>query len=244
MILPAREGVLRVLRASRDTGVKRVVLTSAFGAVGYGHAPRSKPFDETDWTEINDTVAPYQKSKTLAERAAWNFIETEGGHLELSVVNPLAVIGPVLGPDYSPSLGLIQRMLAGSMPFCPKFSVGFVDVRDVADLHVRAMTNPAANGQRFLAISGRALSVRELALIMKKRLGADASRVSSIELPNWAMRILALRSPAVKGLLPQLGKVMDATSAKAISLLDWSPRPLEASIVETAQSLLSLRETR
>lgn len=240
MIRPARDGVLRVLRVARDAGVRRVVLTSAFGAIGYGHKPRATPFDETDWTELNDTVAPYQKSKTLAERAAWDFIKAEGGGLELAAVHPLAVLGPVLGPDYSPSLGLIKRMLEGSMPFCPKFSVGFVDVRDVADLHLRAMTDPAANGQRFLAISEHALSVREVAQILRRNLGPAAGRVPTVELPNWVMRLIARSNPGVRSLLPQLGKVMDATSAKARTTLGWAPRPLEGTIVETARSLLAL----
>jgi nucleoside-diphosphate-sugar epimerase len=241
MIVPAREGVLRVLRAARDAGVKRVVLTSAFGAIGYGHAPRQKPFDETDWTELNDTVAPYQKSKTLAERAAWDFVATEGNGLELAAVHPVAVLGPVLGPDYSPSLGLIKRLLAGEMPFLPKFSVGWVDVRDVADLHVRAMTDPAANGQRFLAISGHAISVRDLALMLRRNLGPAASRVPAFEMPTTIMRLLARFNPGVAMLLPTLGKVMDATSAKATALLGWQPRPLETSVVETARSLLALK---
>lgn len=240
MIKPAVEGVLRVLRAARDAGVKRVVLTSAFGAVGYGHGPRTKPFDETDWTEINETVAPYQKSKTLAERAAWDFIAKEGRGLELAAVHPLAVLGPVLGPDYSPSLGLIKRMLDGAMPFCPKFSVGWVDVRDVADLHVRAMTDPAAKGQRYLAISGHALTVRELGLMLKRNLGPAASKVPTRELPNWLMRLAARNNPGIRAILPQLGKVMDATSAKAIDQLGWRPRPLETSVVETARSLMAL----
>lgn len=240
MIRPAVDGVLRVLRHARDAGVRRVVLTSAFGAIGYGHKPRATPFDETDWTELNDTVAPYQKSKTLAERAAWDFIAGEGGPLELAAIHPVAVLGPVLGPDYSPSLGLIQRMLAGEMPLLPKFSTGWVDVRDVADLHLRAMTAPAASGERFLAIAGHAISVRDLARTLKRTLGADARRVSTLELPIWLTRRLAPYNPALKGLLPQLGKVMDATSAKAISRLGWQPRPLETSIIETARSLLAL----
>src|SRR6202140_4756259 len=120
LIVPAREGTLRVLRAAREAGVKRVVLTSSFAAIGYGHKVRETPFNETDWTDPNgDDVAPYTKSKTLAERAAWDFLAREGGSLELSVVNPVAVFGPVLGPDYPASIQLILRMLDGGMPRCP-----------------------------------------------------------------------------------------------------------------------------
>jgi dihydroflavonol-4-reductase len=121
LIIPARDGALRVLKASRDAGVKRVVLTSSFAAIGYGRPPQQKPFDETNWTNPNgDDVRAYTKSKTIAERAAWDWVKTEGGSLELSVVNPVGVFGPVLGPDYSTSILLIQRLMDGAMPGCPR----------------------------------------------------------------------------------------------------------------------------
>lgn len=240
MVVPAREGVLRVLRFARDAGVKRVVLTSAFGAVGYGHPPRDRPFTEDDWTLINDTVPPYQKSKTLSERAAWDFIAREGGSLELSAVNPTGVLGPALGSDFSPSLGIIDRMLKGAMPACPKFSHAFVDVRDVAALHLLAMTHPAAKGERFLASAPPCLSVLDIAKILRRRLGDRASRAPTRELPNWVMRLAARSNPAIRLMLPQLGKTFDATSAKAQRLLGWKPMNMETSIVETAESLLKL----
>ena len=147
LIVPAREGALRVLRAARDAGVKRVVLTSSFAAVGYGQKTSDRPFTEENWTEpTSPGVSPYVKSKTLAERAAWDFIAREGRALELSVVNPVAVFGPVLGPDFATSILLVQRLMNGAMPGCPRLSLGIVDVRDVADLHLRAMTHPAAKG--------------------------------------------------------------------------------------------------
>ena len=131
LIIPAREGALRVLRAARDAGVKRVVLTSSFAAVGYGHPQQNTPFTETNWTNLNDAeVTAYVKSKTLAEKAAWNFINTEGNSLELSVVNPVGVFGPVLAADYSASIQIVQRLMDGSIPGCPKLSIGVVDVRD------------------------------------------------------------------------------------------------------------------
>lgn len=241
MVRPAREGVLRVLKNARDQGVKRVVLTSAFGAVGYGHAPRNTPFTEDDWTNLDGGIAPYQKSKTLAERAAWDFIKNEGRGLELSVVNPLAVLGPVLGPDYSPSLGIVSRMLNGEIAYCPKFKVGFVDVRDVADLHIRAMIHPEANGQRFLAVSGRSYSFLELARMLHRNLGARAAKAPTRELPNWVMRLVARFNPAVRFFLPQLGKDFDATSRKANRLLGWSARDLQETVTDTAESLLALR---
>jgi len=240
LILPARNGALRVLRAARDAGVKRVVLTSSFGAIGYGHKPQTAPFDETSWTDVKGDVPAYQKSKTLAERAAWDFIANEGRTLELSVVNPVGVFGPVLGPDYSPSIQLVQRLMDGAIPGCPKLTFGFVDVRDVVDLHLRAMTHPAAKGERFIAVSGDSLSMLDIAKVLKRRMGAAAKRVPTRELPNWLMRIAALRDPTVKALLPQLGKIRNATSEKASRLLAWVPRSNEESIVDTAESLMRL----
>ena len=176
--MPAREGALRLLRAARDAGVKRVVLTSSFAAIGYGQPPRETPFDETSWTDTAASdVPPYHKSKTLAERAAWDFIAKEGGSLELAAVNPVGVFGPVLGRDYSTSILIVQRLLDGSVPGCPKFYLGVVDVRDVADLHLRAMTHPAARGERFLAVAGDFLSMLGMANVLRARLGAAARRV-------------------------------------------------------------------
>jgi len=241
LIVPAREGALRVLRASRDAGVKRVVLTSSFAAIGYGHPPQEKPFDETFWTnpDAPGTTA-YVKSKTIAERAAWDFIENEGAGLELSVVNPVGVFGPVLGPDFSTSILIVQRMLDGAIPGCPKLNFGAVDVRDTVDLHIRAMTDPAAKGERFLAVAGDFMSILEIAQILKAHLGAAARKVPTRELPNWLVRLASLRDPAVKQILPELGKTKNATNAKARRILGWSPRSNQESILSTAESLIRL----
>lgn len=237
---PARDGVLRVLRASRHAGVRRVVLTSAFGAVGYGQSARNRPSNETDWTDLNGDVPAYQKSKTLSERAAWDFIETEGRGLELSTVNPVAVMGPILGPDFSHSIRLAERMLLG-MPGCPDIRSCFVDVRDVADLHVRAMTRAAAKGERFLATSGPALSLLEVSKILRANLGEAAHKAPTRQTPNWVIRMGALfGDPAMKMLAPQLGMAMSATSEKAQRLLGWSPRSPEEAIIATGRSLLRL----
>jgi nucleoside-diphosphate-sugar epimerase len=241
LILPAREGALRVLRAARDAGAKRVVLTSSFAAVGYGKPQQASPFDETSWTNPDGSdVTPYAKSKTLAERAAWDFIMREGGTLELSVINPVGVFGPVLGPDYSTSILLIQRLMDGAMPGCPRLYFGVVDVRDVADLHIRAMTAPVARSERFLAVSGDFMSILDMAKLLKSRLGNSARRVPTRQLPDWLVRLAALRDPAVKQIVPELGKIKNATSAKAQQVLGWSPRPREDALVASAESLLRL----
>jgi dihydroflavonol-4-reductase len=230
-----------VLRAARDAGVTRVVLTSSFAAIGYGHEPRKKPFDETTWTNLHgDDVRPYVKSKTVAERAAWDFMAREGGTLELAVVNPVGVFGPVLGPDYSTSILLVQRLMDGPMPGCPRLYFGVVDVRDVADLHLRAMTHPAAKGERFLAVAGDFLSIQGIAKVLKRRMGAAAARAPTWQLPNWLVRLGALRDPALQLILSELGKTKNATSEKARRVLGWTPRSSEDAVVATAESLLRL----
>lgn len=241
LIVPAREGALRVLRAARDAGVRRVVLTSSFAAVGYGHPQQQAPFDETTWTDLDGgDVSAYVKSKTLAERAAWDFVAREGGGLELATVNPVGVFGPVLGADYATSILLVQRLLAGAMPGCPQLRFGIVDVRDVVDLHLRAMVDPAAKGERFLAVAGDFMLVREMARALKRRLGDAAKRVPTRQLPNWLVKLAALRDPAVKQIVPELGKYKNATSVKAQRMLGWSPRGNEDALLATAESLLRL----
>jgi nucleoside-diphosphate-sugar epimerase len=242
LIVPAREGALRVLRAARDAGVKRVVMTSSFAAVGYGHPQQEAPFDETSWTNLSGKdVGAYVKSKTLAERAAWDFIANEGGSLELSVVNPVGIFGPLLGPDYASSILIVQRLMDGSVPGCPRLYFGVVDVRDVADLHVRAMTDPAAKGERFLAVAGDFLPMVEIARTLRSRLGDAARKVPTRQLPDWIVRLASFRDRALRQIVPELGKVRNATSAKAQRLLGWSPRSREDALVATAESLLRAR---
>jgi nucleoside-diphosphate-sugar epimerase len=240
LIVPAREGTLRVLRASRDAGVRRVVVTSSFAAIGYGHPPRKTPFTETDWTNLNGKVGPYPKSKAIAERAAWDFIGREGGSLELSVVNPVAVFGPVLGPDYSSSILIVQRLMDGALPGCPQISFGAVDVRDVVDLHLRAMTHTAAKGERFLAVAGESMSMLDVARVLRRRMGEFSKRVPTRQLPNWLLHLASLRDPAIKLVLPELGKVKSVSNEKARRILGWTPRSNEEAIVATAESLLHL----
>lgn len=239
VIIPARDGVLRVLRAARDARVKRVVLTSTCGAIYYGHPLRQAPFDETSWSNLDGDMSAYVKSKVLAERAAWHFLATEGGGLELTTVNPAGIFGPALGNDYSASLELVKRLMTG-MPGCPQLFFGVVDVRDVADLHLRAMTAPEAKNERFIAVSGECMSMMQIAAALKARLGDSARKVPTRQLPNWLVRFGALFSPQMKQLLPLLGKVRNASSAKARRVLGWEPRSREDAVVATAESMLRL----
>ena len=241
LIVPAREGTLRVLRAARDAGVRRVVMTSSFAAIGYGQKPQTEPFTEMNWTNPRAKgVQPYAKSKTLAEHEAWNFMGRERGGMELTVVNPVGVFGPVLGADYSTSIIVVQRLMDGALPGCPKIYFGVVDVRDVADLHLRAMTHPAAVGERFLAVSGDFMSVAEMAKVLKNRMGVWAKRVRTWQIPNFVVRLAALRDPAVRQVTPELGKRKNATSEHARKLLGWEPRSREDAIAATAESLVKL----
>lgn len=241
LIRPAREGTLRVLRAARDAGVKRVVVTSSFAAIGYGHPPQRDTFDERDWTNPDAPgVQPYMKSKALAERAAWDFMAREGGDMELSVVNPVGVFGPALGANLSTSVSLVKALLDGNIPAAPRIWFGVVDVRDVAELHVKAMTDPKAVGERFLATAGNCVSLHQLALTLRSNLGSAARRVPRFELPDFLVRLAALRLPMARAAVPQLGIVRNGSSEKARRLLGWTPRPAEEAILASAESLIRL----
>lgn len=187
-----------------------------------------------------DGVTAYAKSKILAERAAWDFLAREGGELELSAVNPVNIFGPALGTHYATSVLIAKRMMDG-FPACPQVFTGLVDVRDVADLHLLAMTHPAAKGERFIAVAGDFISFLDIGKILRRRMGAAARRVPTRELPDWLLRVGALFDPSIKAILPELGKRKNATNAKAKRLLGWSPRSNEEALVATAESLVRLK---
>jgi nucleoside-diphosphate-sugar epimerase len=219
----AREGTLRVLRAARDAGVRRVVLTSSFVAVGYTPKP-SGDYTEADWTDPDmPGLAPYPRSKTIAERAAWDFIEQEGGRTELVVVNPTFILGPTLITHVRSTLPITKAMLDGTMRVAPRQRIGVADVRDVADLHMRAMAAPQAAGKRYLALAdGPTITFLEMARILRERLGPLAERVPTEEAPGEEPPRLVIHNDRAK---QELG---------------WRPRPAETTIVETAESLRDL----
>ena len=239
LIVPAREGTLRVLQAARDGGVRRLVMTSSFAAVGYGHSPRKTSFDEADWTNANASgLGAYVKSKTLAERAAWDFIAREGATLEFSVINPVGIFGPVLGSNLSTSTLIIKRMLQGGIPSCPRVYFGVVDVRDIAALHLLAMTHPDANNERFLGVAGDCVSMIDVARILRRDLGSVADKVPKRQIPDWVIRIAALWDGGARQTLPNVGRVRNSSNAKARRILGWQPRPNEEAILATAESLI------
>ncbi len=239
LIVPAREGAKRAVAAAIKAGVKRVVLTSSVAATSKGAAPVDSLSDETVWTDLNLAhVSTYSRSKTLAERAAWDLIKSSGGKTSLATVNPSLVLAPVLSNDFSDSVQVVQRLLSGKVPGLPRLGFNIVDARDVADLHIRAMTAPEAAGQRFIA-AGKFAWMAELAELLRARLGAGAAKVPKRKVPDFVLRLAAIFDRDLTAVTPNLGKKHDYTSAKAQSVLGWRPRPLEDTVLDCAKSLIA-----
>jgi dihydroflavonol-4-reductase len=238
LIVPARDGALRVLRAALDAGAERVVMTSSVAAIRSDReSSEATPYTEADWTDGNDTArTPYVRSKALAEQAAWEHARSAGAEQRLATINPGAIIGPALSNDHSYSLQAIQRLLDGT-PAAPKLGFTFVDARDVADLHIRAMTQDAAGGERFIA-TDQWLWLPEVAAVLRERLGDDAPKVPKRTAPNALIRVMALFDGGIRSVVGDLGKRSWFSSEKARSKLGWTTRPVDDSIEETARSLL------
>jgi len=237
LIGPAREGTLRVLSASLAAGVRRVVVTSSVAAVRGGVKEAAAPLTEADWTDPDDVrLEPYTRSKTIAERAAWDLVEQHGERERLAVVNPGAILGPVLGAEDSFSLQMVKRLLDG-VPGTPRIGYSVVDVRDVADLQIRAMTAPAAGGERFIAVT-EFWWMGEVAAVLRERLGPAAAKVPKRSLPDFAVRAMGIFDPSVRSVARQLGQRVELSGEKARSTLGWSPRPVEETVVDCARSLL------
>lgn len=240
LVVPARDGALRALKAARDAGVKRFVMTSSVAAISYGRGPGVHHFTEADWTDLSRPgISPYIQSKTVAERAARDWVAREGGGLEYVSICPSVVLGPVWSRDYSASVVIVKKLLDGSIGRCPDIGFGVVDVRDVADLHVRALTAPNLAGERFIA-SGRFMKMREVAAVLRERLGADAQRAPTKTLPDWLVRIAARFHPVARAVVGELGSVRNQSSAHAKAVLGWQTRAEEDSIVDAARSLIAL----
>ena len=240
LIVPARDGALRALRAAKAAGVKRFVMTSSVAAISYGRGRGVHHFTEADWTQLDKPgISPYIQSKTIAERAARDWVAKEGAGIEFCTINPSVVLGPVWSRDYSASVSLVKNLLNGSMRACPDFGFGVVDVRDVADLHVRALEAPGMAGERFIA-SGRFMKLREVADVLRAELGAQAAQVTTRDVPDWLVRVAALFNPLARAVVGELGSVrhQDASHAKAV--LGWATRPVEQSILDSARSLIAL----
>ncbi|ANY20394.1 3 beta-hydroxysteroid dehydrogenase/Delta 5--_4-isomerase [Tsuneonella dongtanensis] len=240
MIVPAREGTLRALRFARDAGVTRFVQTSSMAAVAYGRAEKVYTVSEKDWTNVDHPdVYPYVKSKTIAERAARDWVAAEGGGIEFVSVNPSMVLGPVHDADFSPSVEVVKQLLNGSMPMAPDLGFAIVDTRDCADLHVRCLETPGLAGERFLA-SGRFYKMIEVARILRDNLPPEQTRkVPTRVMPNWMVSILALVNPGVRSIKAEIGKSRNVDFSHAKERLGWATRPEAESIVDCAKSLIA-----
>ena len=240
LIVPARDGALRALKAAKAAGVKRFVMTSSMAAVAYGHGGAKTRFTEADWTDVSSKDAyAYVKSKTIAERAARDWMAAEGGDMEFCTVNPVLVLGPLQSADFSTSLEAIKKMLEGSLPGLPRFGFGVVDMRDVADMHVRCLTAPDMAGERFLC-AGPFLWMSEIADILRAGLGEQARKVPRRSLPDWLVKVSAWFDPVVRQVIGELGHERDADTSHALAKLGWKARPAEESILDTARDMIRL----
>jgi len=240
LIIPARDGALRLLRAAKAGGVKRVVLTSSMAAIAYDpKKPNSYVYSENDWTNPEDKgIGAYVKSKTVAERAAWDFVKEEGGP-ELAVINPGAVLGPLLGPDYSTSGDMVKLLMDKAMPACPRIGFGMVDVRDVAAAHVAAMTVPEAAGERFLCCLDH-IWLQDVAKILDKKYGPEGWKIPTGALPSFVVRFGALFDATLKRTKPMLDREMHVDNSHIRKLLNWQPHSNEEMVIAMADSMIAL----
>lgn len=238
LIVPAREGALRALRFAAEAGVRRFVMTSSVAAIAYGHKGVERPYTEADWTDVTAPgLSAYVKSKTIAERAARDWMAAHGGAMEFCTVNPSAVLGPLLSDDYSASIEFVKRLIDGSMPGYPRLGFAIVDVRDLADLHVRALNAPDIANERFIG-AGPFLMMREVGEILRDRLGPDARKLPKRNIPDFVIKLMAVFDSSIRQVTGELGRTRAASSGHARDVLGWVPRPAEESIVETARSLI------
>jgi dihydroflavonol-4-reductase len=240
LVRPAREGTLRALRFARDAGVRRFVHTSSAAAIAYGQPRDKTDFDESDWTDPDAPgVQPYIKSKTLAERAAREWITDEGEDIAYCSINPVAVLGPVHDADFASSVELVSRLLAGQVPAIPDIGFGVVDVRDVAALHVLALeaADDLVGGERFAASAGF-VWMADIAALLRSRLGPAARRVPRHRMPTWLLRLMALFSPTIRLVAGGAGQVKRLSSAHAQERLGWTVRPVDQTLLDTAHSLI------
>jgi dihydroflavonol-4-reductase len=239
MLTPARDGARNVLSAAANAGVKRVVMTSAANAASPSSYTEAGVTDETLWTDPEDpTLIPYRRAKTVAEKAAWDFMASRDGPMTLTTILPGAVFGPILSPDSIGSVRIIERMLKGSMPGSPRIGLEIVDVRDLADVHVRAMVSPEAAGQRFLA-TGEFTWMREMARTLRDGLGPAGAKVSTRQLPDWVVRLTSVFDSSLRDITVSLGRRNRHTTEKAERLLGWRPRPSAPTVIDCANSLIA-----
>jgi dihydroflavonol-4-reductase len=237
LITPAREGALRVLRAATAGGVKRVVMTSAANAASPASYADEGVTDETLWTVDDPSLPAYRRSKTLAERAAWDFMAGYSGPTEFTTVLPGAVFGPILSDSNLGSVRIIARMVRGDMPGLPRIGLEVVDVHDLVDLHIRAMTSPDAAGERFLG-TGEFVWMRDIAKTLRDGLGEAGTKVPTRQIPDFLVRLSSIRDRALRSITVSLGRRNRHTTEKARRVLGWVPRPAAETVLACANSLI------
>ena len=241
-IKPAVEGTLRVLKACADADIQKVVLTSSFAAVGYGHSREKEVYTEEDWSSVDGEISPYAKSKTLAEKAAWEFVESleESKKFDLTVINPVAVTGPMLTNDIGSSNDFLLKLISGSMPACPKIHMGYIDVRDVAKAHIFSMTEEKTNGERII-VSENEMFFAEVGKTLNE---AGFKKSPTKEMPNFLVKIMSLFVGELKTLLSALNRKGDIDKTKAKSFFNWDYISTEQSVTETARQLQDMGLTK
>ena len=240
LIATARNGTLRVLKAAEAAGVKRTIVTSSIAAISAGHHKEYNPFTEDIWSNVtNSNCSPYEKSKTFAERAAWDFLEKESTTMEVTTINPSLVFGPVLEKDIGESVGVLREMLEGKYPLAPNLNFAIVDVRDVAEMHFLAMTHKEAPGNRFICNS-ETFSVLEVSELIQKLYPEYRKRLPSRCAPNWLVKLGALFDPLLKLAVPMLDAASTYDHSKATNLLGWQPRSATEAIKGSTDSLIEL----
>ena len=241
-IKPAVEGTLRVLKACADSDVQKGVLTSSFAAVGDGHSREKEVYTEEDWSSVDGEISPYAKSKTLAEKAAWEFVENleESKKFELTVINPVAVTGPMLTSDIGSSNDFLLKLISGSMPACPKIHMGYIDVRDVAKAHIFSMTEEKTNGERII-VSENEMFFAEVGKTLNE---AGFKKSPTKEMPNFLVKIMSLFVGELKTLLSALNRKGDIDKTKAKSFFNWDYISTEQSVTETARQLQDMGLTK
>ena len=241
LIKPAKEGTLRALNAAKKAGIKRVVLTSSVAAVN-SHM-MSGTSDHTTWTDINSKyVTPYQKSKTIAEKAAWDFYNNQDSdnRIELVVINPGGVMGPQLGNDLGgASTQIVSQLISGKFPMIPALSFPFIDVRDVAILHLKAMTTPEADGKRFIAAHSEPTWMYEVAEVLS---AAGYEKIKLKKAPSFMLKLIGLFDNKTKSLVPMLDKYVPCDNSQTVKILNWEPMPWEQAFIEHAKSIEAIKD--
>ena len=241
LIKPAKEGTLRALNAAKKAGIKRVVLTSSVAAVN-SHM-MSGTSDHTTWTDINSKyVTPYQKSKTIAEKAAWDFYNNQDSNnrIELAVINPGGVMGPQLGNDLGgASTQIVSQLISGKFPMIPALSFPFIDVRDVAILHLKAMTTPEADGKRFIAAHSEPTWMYQVAEVLS---AAGYEKIKLKKAPSFMLKLIGLFDNKTKSLVPMLDKYVPCDNSQTVKILNWEPMPWEQAFIEHAKSIEAIKD--